>query len=144
MSWDEPRFQVTPDCCEAMRFARAIVLRCDMDDTTGYLSPEPYWYLRLASSMDILGDKWAESEKKRRAGEEHVDFYDQLMIYTQGQHLHCPFCGKPVPQIERKPDSRQPKKVQEITDGGYYCDTCNKRANECRCPPPWMQWRVKR
>lgn len=50
----------------------------------------------------------------------------------------CPFCGQAVPEIQ--PRQKPPGKIAKITDGGYYCDTCGDRLNECECYPPEWNW----
>ena len=50
----------------------------------------------------------------------------------------CPACGKSLPNIVRNPNP--PEKMVKVTDGGYYCDTCNERLGVCSCSPPWMAW----
>lgn len=55
--------------------------------------------------------------------------------------LFCPYCGKKLPEIEKDPAPVAPLCV--ITDGGYYCDTCEERLMNCQCYPPEFAWRVK-
>jgi hypothetical protein len=52
----------------------------------------------------------------------------------------CPHCGTPVPEIE---PSKKRKRIQKVTDGGYYCDTCKKRLMECDCLPASHAWKIK-
>jgi hypothetical protein len=47
---------------------------------------------------------------------------------------YCPFCGTHVPKMVRK--DPPPPNICRVTDGGYYCDTCKLRLNECICDPP--------
>lgn len=82
---------------------------------------------------------------------------DNLLEFREGKHLdppdpecslmevradakHCPFCGTPVPEIEKLTVDVP---ICTVTDGGYYCDTCSKRLNECKCYPPEWPWKVK-
>ena len=50
----------------------------------------------------------------------------------------CPYCGEALPKMRRR--AVLPGKVCVITDGGYYCDTCGKRLNACKCLPPAAAW----
>lgn len=145
MSWDNPKYQITPDCCEQMRDTRAIVLRCRMDEETGTLDQVPHWELRLSYDWNLYGDKHDQDRDIWDGKKPGPDWKHRLDAATQGQHLHCPFCGKQVPELELRPEDQQPKKkVMTITDGGYYCASCNKRADACRCSPPWMRYQIKR
>ena len=47
---------------------------------------------------------------------------------------YCPFCSYPLPKMVRK--EPPPPHICRVTDGGYYCDTCKQRLNECICDPP--------
>ncbi len=61
----------------------------------------------------------------------------QLSAYS-GFVSHCPWCGTKLPAMQLKP--KFPARVCTITDGGYYCDTCEKRLISCDCPLPGEQW----
>lgn len=50
----------------------------------------------------------------------------------------CPFCAKPVPEIRLR--SKPPQRVCVVTDGGLYCDTCERRLDDCRCLPTERLW----
>lgn len=50
----------------------------------------------------------------------------------------CPYCGIKLREIVERIGG--PENICTITDGGYYCDTCKKRLNECQCEMPWMRW----
>ena len=52
----------------------------------------------------------------------------------------CPHCGKKLPDLKER--ENPPDKICQVTDGGYYCDVCNKRLSECRCLPPEHAWEV--
>jgi hypothetical protein len=52
--------------------------------------------------------------------------------------IFCPFCGKKLPEIIERPNP--PKRICTVTDGGYYCDTCQERLCACKCEIPWMRW----
>lgn len=65
---------------------------------------------------------------------------DQAGITDVSTILSCPFCGADVPPI--RVSSNPPKYVCLITDGGYYCSTCDERLNEYRCADPARLWEI--
>lgn len=52
----------------------------------------------------------------------------------------CPFCGSRVPHVVSK--SEPPTPLMVCTDGGYYCDTCEKRLIACLCWHPEAAFEV--
>ena len=69
------------------------------------------------------------------------DFWYKFYIGDLGDYIvgmpdpeYCPFCGANVPKMVRK--NPPPTNICRITDGGYYCDNCKLRLNECICDPP--------
>jgi len=67
---------------------------------------------------------------------------NQFSLCAQGiQMSRCPFCGTRLPEVELK-SLRMPQKICVITDGGYYCDTCNKRLDSCRCYPSEAKYKA--
>jgi hypothetical protein len=52
----------------------------------------------------------------------------------------CPYCGTTLPEI--RPRAKPYKNVCKVTDGGYYCDTCEERLMGCKCHPPECAWEV--
>jgi hypothetical protein len=46
----------------------------------------------------------------------------------------CGFCGELLPKMTRLKTPPQP--LCRITDGGYYCDTCEQSLEACECLPP--------
>jgi hypothetical protein len=86
-----------------------------------------------------------ESDSITASGKWHIgtsdsfwyDFYtEDLTKYIEDmpEPEYCPFCGTHVPNMVRK--NPPPPHVCRVTDGGYYCDTCKQRLNECICDPP--------
>lgn len=49
----------------------------------------------------------------------------------------CPWCGVKLPEMKQGPVTG---KVVVITDGGYYCDTCRERLDNCECHAPAEFW----
>jgi hypothetical protein len=110
------RKYVTPNCCKAAKkYVGAYLSFRTWNDTGRTIHPAPVWACTSPGA------------------------YAELDIAAPIAVSHCPFCGKPLPEIEQNPSP--PKRVQVVTDGGYYCDTCKKRLNECRCYPPEFAWR---
>lgn len=52
----------------------------------------------------------------------------------------CPFCGKPVPEVERDPD--RDDTTCDLNDTGR-CLSCGKRGWNCECDWAAAEWRVK-
>lgn len=121
---DDGRSRVA--CCE--RGAKYIGLRHDSDlfydgeypDEDSFMakmrSTPPSWRLYVKSY--VL--RWNTS----REASEEVAF--------------CPFCGSKVPEVQLRADP--PAKICVITDGGYYCGTCEERLMCCRCDMPERLW----
>ena len=61
------------------------------------------------------------------------------MRETQVEAYFCPFCGTPVPEIERAKTGRM-KMYVPTYDGGY-CKTCNERSMCCGCAYPERAWK---
>jgi hypothetical protein len=110
------RSRVTPSCCEAAAQG-AVFLEMPMS----------YFYKADVNAVP----QWAVHCTNHKYGSGTV----------VREASFCPFCGSPVPEIERKPE---PPKVCVCTDDGYYCDTCGDRLGECGCPAPEEAWRIKR
>jgi|TARA_Y100000034_G_scaffold113159_1_gene147825 hypothetical protein len=104
---------ITPDCCPDSKKLMAVGLKHDghlMDDDCG-TSKKPNWCIKVY----------------------HVDGKEYLY---EVRVEFCPFCGDELPDVERRP--KPPKRLCVISDGGYYCDTCEtstgkKRLDACRC-----------
>lgn len=54
----------------------------------------------------------------------------------------CPFCHSSMPELAIKENPPEP--MMKISDGGYYCDTCQERLNCCECYPAETKYEVKR
>jgi uncharacterized protein with PIN domain len=52
----------------------------------------------------------------------------------------CPYCGTKLPKIKRK--AHISEDICVITDGGYYCDTCQDRLNNCLCDLPQTAFEI--
>lgn len=54
----------------------------------------------------------------------------------------CPFCAEAVPDVRLR--ARPPQRFCVVTDGGLYCDTCERRLDDCRCAPTECLWEAAR
>lgn len=132
MGWNDPKYLVTPKCCEAMEASFAIVLRCELeggrDDAEGEFG-RPYWRLRAAYEHEIFYGH----------GYGHSLLVGDRFEFAVAHPVCCPFCGRKLPEIRQRPEHKRPRKTAKGTDG-YYCATCNERNMNCRCAPPWAGW----
>lgn len=105
-----------PMCCEAAKTHPAITLSVDdgNDSNTGTAR----WYITLNDAIV----RAIFSERKDQ-------WYNNIP-----EPKFCPYCGTPLPKMVRK--NPMPEGICRITDGGYYCDTCGKRGDNCTCLPP--------
>lgn len=108
---------VMPECCQTMIDTAAVVLLTPEGVEIGKLDGTPKWGVRTGDPREGYYDTFGFKEAK-----------------------FCPFCGQPVPEIERRTTDR---KVMVVTDGGYYCDTCGERCNCCSCLPLAFHWQPK-
>lgn len=106
---------VTPCCCEEVKKNKTVFLRHSRkelyDNTEGQKGLRPKWY---TITWDLI-----------------------LNTFNRVQVKYCPHCNMKLPQIKRR---RTKRKVCNVTDGGFYCDTCGKRLTECSCYPPEYAW----
>ena len=105
-----------PTCCEAIQ--KYPVLTFSINDEGDTKTGTGRWRLRVGENF------W-------------YDFgTGDLSKYIEGMPNpeYCPFCSYPLPKMVRK--DPPPPHICRVTDGGYYCDTCKLRLNECICDPP--------
>lgn len=107
---------VRPNCCEAAQKYPTIVFRLNGYDDTE--TSEGYWQGTL---VDHAYEYFKEKD------DDYGDWSDE-----KPDVKFCPYCGKSLPKMVRtKPGPDQ--KICKITDGGYYCDTCGERCDNCIC-----------
>lgn len=109
----------TPICCYYAK--RFITLRYETyysESKTHFLKTKPFWIVRGSGREDAM-------------------FIAEM---TELRIFFCPNCGAKLPKIKLK--DKLPEKVLVITDGGYYCNTCHERLNECQCTPPERMWEI--
>lgn len=125
------KFLVTPRCCEQMLKTPCIYLALDNVYEEGGDDNPPRWKMRAFTTWDNI-KAGMDGEEQQRINIKHE------LQETSVEAKACPFCGTPVPTIV--PRDTTGKKICKITDGGYYCDTCNERLMACRCYPPEWNW----
>lgn len=68
-----------------------------------------------------------------------VDIHFQLLFKHTFDNIpivrFCPYCGQKLPKMVLKKAPPQNSHLCTVTDGGYYCDTCNERLDACICDP---------
>lgn len=114
---------LTPECCKPVQNFVAIYLKFPWGSEDGDDS-SPEWELRLEHLEAAPG---YGGDYTRRG---------------PAKPLFCPYCGTKLPEIEINP--KPPKPLAVITDGGYYCATCEERLMSCECFAPEFAWRIKR
>ncbi len=107
---------VLPGCCEESTRSRAVFLDylSEQVGDAGY-EGDPVWCVR----------GWHQN-------------YD---VVVNCKVEHCPFCLSKLPAVRKKEGD---VKVTSFSDGGYYCDTCEKRLIACDCLPPNLAYEVIR
>jgi hypothetical protein len=105
---------VRPNCCLAAQHYPSIVFR--LNDYYDTENSDGHWHITLIEpSWDFV------------FGKDYSGWSDE-----KPDVKFCPYCGKPLPKMVRtKPGPDQ--KICKITDGGYYCDTCGERCDNCIC-----------
>jgi hypothetical protein len=97
--------------------------------------------VRLSYRWEDIYGAGEEGQEKSTPRWIVLGFNDELQGVTNTDCTYCPGCGKKLPEIQRKKDPPSP--LCKVTDGGYYCATCNERLHNCQCYLPEMAWEVK-
>ncbi len=120
-------YRIHPSCCDAMRKHQAVFLVMPdtfMEDDT---ETPPHWEIQSYRPYNIPANEWANPQP-----------WEKLFSTMTAAVKCCPFCAEPLPEIVKVDVGDE--KVCVITDGGYYCHTCDKRLMECTCLPPMAVW----
>jgi len=104
---------VTPECCQAVQDSAAVCLNISETFADGDLDTPPKWIVRT--------------------GEPYLSSFNVIEAHF------CPFCATKLPGIEKRQTDR---KIMVVTDGGYYCKTCEERCNCCNCLPAAFHWQA--
>ncbi len=112
-----------PTCCvSARRYPAAVyyVRTLEVEDTS---TAEGKWHASLHKEIS----QTIRDLEDYRSGRTYA-WFDEMP-----EPLCCTWCTTPLPKMRRK--ANPPPDVRKITDGGYYCDTCQERLSECECLP---------
>lgn len=129
---------ILPGCCETSRKAlRPFLCTTDSYNTeSGVQWTIPhvdYEYIRTFVSTH---ESWTEKDGDTTVYHSRDRGYEE----SKSPVKFCPYCGTKMPEIRLK-DS-PPVPIREITDGGYYCDTCEERLIGCGCWPTEAKFEV--
>jgi len=107
---------ITPLCCATVQKYNTVFLCFDDEvmwygGSEGFTNKKPKW---KSGSFDWDSNSWDDVEVK-----------------------FCPHCATPVPEIRKRSTT---EKICNVTDGGYYCDTCQERLGACTCHRPEYAW----
>jgi len=105
---------ITPKCCKEVQEKNTVFLSFDIED---FYDGDP-------EGQKNKKPKW-KSGCHTDSGWDHVEV------------KFCPHCATPVPEIKKRSTT---KKICNVTDGGYYCDTCKERCQACTCYRPEYAW----
>jgi len=121
--WTMRNLVIVPDCCEESSKLMTVALQLSHDEI--YERP----------GQDGCTPQWVISSSFR----EHLE-------YVHGQDhprlivKFCPHCAAPMPAIQPRQEPLSP--ALSVSDGGYYCDTCENRLSSCHCWPAEARWEV--
>ena len=106
---------ITPKCCKEVQEKQTVFLNFDTDD--------------------IYGN--SEGQKDRKPKWNSKCWNTKYRCIDSVKINFCPHCGISVPEIKKR---KTKEKICSVIDGGYYCDTCKLRLNECTCYKPEYAW----
>jgi hypothetical protein len=113
---------IIPKCCEEVQDKQTVFLRFDMEAICG-----------VSESEGPQGQEGYKPKWKSAGWSERYQGWDVTEV------KFCPHCATPVPEIKKRVTE---EKICVVIDGGYYCNTCKKRLNECECCPPEYAWEI--
>jgi len=113
-----------PTCCKAAQMYPAVLFSQSVYEGDSR-EKEGRWEAALSESM--------RRDMFRLHG---IDQFDWFRNRPAAEF--CPFCGEKLPKMRRK--KTFPEMTCVVTDGGYYCDTCQQRLSQCRCYPSEHAW----
>ena len=122
---------ISPTCCEQMQTHLAVQLRIPYFRFIEGENAKPVWKLVLNFEPDHVTELLRDKATGQLITAELADEWAVAAF--------CPFCATKIPEIvPAQPDPN--KKYCQVTDGGYYCNTCKERLNACTCYPPEHLW----
>lgn len=124
---DKQNFGVRPNCCKEVQSNQTL---------TVFLSIDPADYYDASEDRGEPSLRWVIFGLKR-----HPSFPS---LWLKGRACVemkcCPFCGKKMPELEK---AFPPGPICKVTDGGYHCDTCGERLQDCQCYGAESCWKPK-
>jgi|AACY02.16.fsa_nt_gi hypothetical protein len=174
ITWDDEgrKGVIVPDCCKEVQQSGAVwlgYLWSDLSDEDAIYAKVPEGLSRMRKYVDGKPlpsevDKWIEANgglTGKTCFEEAVPVWKmgsglsthsyRMLREVQGCPRYqeiipkvCPFCGTPLPEIERIPDDELTVPVHTPAADGGYCETCKERSQCCTCSPPEFRWRTVR
>lgn len=114
---------VHPTCCENAKWLQLAYINPSMIKKLYYVDNKPNWTIILPIFQNV----------------------NNVFLAVEGEFVieFCPFCGTKLPDVRLKDIHEWPQYVMTVIDGGYYCDTCKQRLNECQCSHPEEMWELK-
>lgn len=106
-------------CCDAGRNSCSLMYSIDIYDSK--------------ASNKITEGRWRLSEYESLTRDVRRNDPEWHKIQPP-QPKFCPFCAAVIPKMRLMKEP--PKDIAVVTDGGYYCDTCQERLSSCMCLPP--------
>lgn len=110
-----------PKCCKEAQEYPAITFSVDYD-------------------KDPVEGKWYISTNEHLCS--RLSIRNRFFYENRPAPKFCPYCGTPLPEMIRK--DPVPENICVITDGGYYCDTCEERLSSCKCLAPSSAFEEKK
>lgn len=122
--WIMRNLVIVPGCCEESSKLMTVALQ---------LSPDEIY--ERPTGQDGCVPQWVISSSFR----EHLEYihgqdHSRLIV------KFCPHCAALMPAIQLRQEPLSP--VLSVSDGGYYCDTCDDRLSSCSCWPAEVRWEV--
>ncbi len=115
--------RITPKCCKKVKENQTVFLHFGRESI--YSVNEEV----KKHGQDNQKPEWVSSAYKKGA------------LYPSAIKVKfCPHCSRPLPKIKRRKTKR---KICSVKDGGYYCDTCKERLNQCECYRPEYAWEAE-
>jgi len=118
--------KVTPKCCDLVQEKQTVFLEYGYDAFNGVDEDEFKEGPERQKMFERLKPLWVTgcwNTEYRCWGSVEIKF--------------CPHCATPMPEIKLRDTKR---KISSFSDGGDYCDTCEKRSQTCVCYRPEYAW----
>lgn len=111
-------------CCDTGRTSTSILFHIDVYES--------------GPSDKVMEGQWRLSEYSEMSHQRLIEIQQsgdpEWHKRRPAEPKFCPYCATPIPKMRRM--KNPPKDITVVTDGGYYCDTCQERLRCCMCLPP--------